>query len=343
VHEKIKKGLAETMSWQRQVKKIVLLLFAITAFGVVGFMLVEGWSFFDSLYMTVITFSTVGYNEVHTLSPGGRAFVIVLIVLGVGTFLYMITSIAEFVVTGEITGALGRRRMNKAIDSLNNHYIVCGYGRVGIQVALELKREGVPFVVIDTNPDSIQACSAEGYLYIEGDASNDETLKEAGIFRARGLVTATDEDADNVYITLSARNLKGDLFIVARANLEKSQYKLRKAGADRVISPYSIGGRRLASLLLRPTVVEFLDVVMHSAEIELLMEEVMINEKSPFVGATMEDVRRRCAAGANILALKKKGEKKLVPNPSPETVVEMGDRFVALGTKDQLRELEGLT
>jgi voltage-gated potassium channel len=343
MNEKIKRGPAGTMSWQRQVKKIAILFCSITAFGVAGFMLVEGWSFFDSLYMTIITFSTVGFNEVHPLSPGGRIFTVVLIVLGVGTFLYMITSIAEFVVTGQLSGALGRRRMNKAIDALSNHYIVCGYGRVGTQVALELKREGVPFVIIDSNPDSIQACSAEGYIYIEGDASNDEILEEAGIFRARGLVTATDEDADNVYITLSARNLKADLFIVSRANLEKSEYKLLKAGADRVISPYSIGGRRLASLLLRPTVVEFLDVVMHSAEIELLMEEVMINDKSPFVGATMEDVRKRCAAGANILALKKKGGKKLVPNLSPETVVEMGDRFVALGTKDQLRELEGLT
>ncbi len=303
----------------------------------------EGWSFLDALYMTILTISTVGYSEVHPLHPAGRIFVIILIVLGVTTFLYIITTIGEFVVSGQFSGALGRNRMMKKIDALKRHYIVCGLGRVGIQVALELEREKVPFVVIDNNPDSVKESIAHNWMYVEGDASNDEVLIEAGVKRARGLVTATNSDADNVYIVLSAKGLNEKLFVVGRANMEKSEYKLKKAGAERVLSPYSMGGRRLASLLLRPTVVEFLDVVMHSAEIELLMEEVIINDSSPFIGRSIQDVRQKCATGANILALKKKGAKVMIASPAPETVVDVGDRFVALGTREQLRELEGLS
>lgn len=330
-------------SWKWHASRIGLLLFVTTAFGVIGLMIVEGWSFLDALYMTILTISTVGYSEVHPLHPAGRIFVIILIVLGVTTFLYIITSIGEFLVSGQFSGALGRSRMKRKIDALKEHYIVCGLGRVGMQVALELEREKVAFVVIDCNPDILKACEEHDWMYVEGDASNDDVLQAAGIMRAKGLVTATDADADNVYIVLSAKGLNDKLFVVGRANLEKSEYKLKKAGADRVLSPYSMGGRRLASLLLRPTVVEFLDVVMHSEEIELLIEEVIIDDRSPFVGKSMLDVRSKCVTGANILALKKKGEKVMMVSPVPETVIGCGDRFVALGTKEQLKELEGLT
>ncbi len=329
------------MNWERQITKIVLLLLTVVAFGVTGFMTIEGWSFFDALYMTVITLSTVGFNEVHPLTPQGRAFVILLTVIGVGTFFYIITRIAEFIVAGHFVGALGRIRMKKEIDRLKDHYIVCGFGRVGQQVCMELERDGVPFVVIDNNRSSIERCRSCGYLFIEGDASNDETLREAGILRARGLVTATDSDADNVFVTLSAKSLRSDIFVVARANLDDSERKLKKAGADRVISPYAIGGRRLASLLLRPAVVEFLDVVMHSEKIELIMEEVFIHKSSPFVGITMRNARQRCLTGANILAIKKGRE--LIVDPAADVVIESGDRLIALGTKEQIKELEGIT
>lgn len=331
------------MDWEKQILKIALLLISIITFGVAGLMFIEGWSFLDALYMTVITMSTVGFKEVHPLSSAGMVFVLALIVLGVGSFLYIITSMAEYVVAGHLIGAIGRRKMKKDIDYLKNHYIVCGFGRVGQQVATELKREEVPFVIVDNNPDSIKRCASEGCLYIQGDASNDEVLKEAGIERVKGLVTATDSDADNVYVTLSAKNLRSDIFVVARANIEGSEHKLLKAGADRVISPYSIGGRRLASLLLRPTVVEFLDVVMYSTEIELIMEEVLVHKKSPFVGAPMADARTRCITGANILAIKKKDEKKMIVTSSSNIIIEAGDRLVAFGTREQLKELEGLT
>jgi voltage-gated potassium channel len=329
-------------NWLRQVGKIALLFFAVITAGVVGFMALEGWGLLDALFMTVVTVSTVGYSEVHPLSSGGMVFAIVLIFFGVGTFLYAIMSIAEFIVSGAWTGTLGRRRMKKTIDAMKNHYILCGFGRVGQQVAVEFVREHVPFVVVDNNAEVLGACIASGCLFIEGDASNDEVLKEAGIQRAKGLITATDSDADNVYITLSAKGLNSGLFVVARANLEKSEYKLLKAGADRVLSPYSLGGRRLASLLLRPTVIDFLDVVMHSEDMELFMEEVSVGEKSSFVGSTMMDINKSYTAGANILALKKKGEKKMLATPGPEIVIGEGDMFVALGTRAQLKELEGL-
>lgn len=329
------------MNWERQILKIVLILLSIITFGVSGFLIIEGWPFLDALYMTVITVSTVGYREIHPLSRAGEMFVIALIILGVGAFLFIISSIAEFVVAGHFVGALGRRKMKKAIEALDKHYIICGFGRVGHQVAIELAREHTPFVVIDNNPASIERCVASGYLYVSGDASNDAVLSDAGIDRARGLVAAMDSDADNVYVTLSAKSLRKDLFVVARTNLEGSEHKLRTAGADGVISPYSIGGRRLASLLLRPTVVEFLDVVMHSAEIELLMEEVAVHSRSPFVGATMAEARNKCTAGINILAIKKK--KRMIASPSPDTIIDSGDYLVALGTRKQLKEFEGLT
>jgi len=328
--------------WFRHFWKIGLLLICVVVLGVAGFMLVEGWSFYDSIYMTFITISTVGFNEVHPLNYNGKALVVVLIILGVGTFFYIMTTLSEYAVSGHLEGVLWRRRMKKKIDALNGHYIICGFGRVGAQVALELARENMPFVVIDSKSDAKTACLAAGYLYVDGDATDDDTLKRAGILRARGLVTATDSDADNVYISLSARNLKRGIFIVARSNTEKTEFKLLKAGADRVISPYSIGGKRLASLLLRPAVVDFLDVVMHARDIELVLEEVLIRGDSHFVGITMGKARNLCEEGANILAILKKDRKGIIPNPKKDLTIDEGDKLVVVGTRRQLSELEGL-
>ena len=331
------------MSREHRLAKILLILLFIIIFGVIGFMVIEEWSFLDALYMTIITISTVGYRELYPLSDQGKIFVIVFIILGVGAFLYVISTIAEYFVAGYLQGVFGRRKMKKEIDGLKGHFIICGFGRVGEQVALEFAREKVPFVVLDNNPDAIQRCNEHEYLIIEGDASNDDHLKGAGIMRAKGLVAATDSDADNVYVILSAKSLNSALFVVARANLEGSEHKLRKAGADRVLSPYSIGGRRLASLLLRPAVVEFLDVVMHSADIEFYMEDVIVQEKSTFVGSTIAAARIKCVTGANILAIRKSGEGRVIANPPTDTVIGNGDRLIALGTREQLRELEGLS
>jgi len=328
--------------WLKHFWKIGLLLICVIVLGVAGLMSVEGWSFSDSLYMTLITISTVGFDEVRPLNPQGKILVSVLIVLGVGTFFYIFTTLSEYVVSGHLEGVLWRRRMKKKIDALDGHYIICGFGRVGAQVAKELSEENMPFVVVDSKAEAMSACNDAGYLYVDGDATDDDILKRAGILRARGLVTATDSDADNVYISLSARNLKRDIFIVARSNVEKTEFKLLKAGADRVLSPYSIGGKRLASLLLRPAVVDFLDVVMHTRDIELVLEEVLIRGDSPFVGITMGRARNLCEEGANILAILKKDREGIIPNPPKDLLVAEGDKLVVVGTKRQLSELEGL-
>lgn len=330
------------MNWERQIGKIVLIFIFIITIGVAGLMLIEGWTFFDALYMTVITISTVGFHEVHPLTMAGTVFMTGFIILGVGSFLYIITKIAEYIVAGHLQGALEKKRMEKRIDGLDKHYIVCGFGRVGQNIATELKRAGIPFVVIDVNPVSIAKCVEQGYPYIQGNASEDEVLKEAGIMRAAGLVTATDSDAENVYVTLSAKALREDLYVVARASSDEAEHKLLKADADRVLSPYSIAGRRLAGMLLRPNVIELLDVVMHRENNDLLMEELVVRASSALDGATVGEARRRCTLGANILAIKKKSEAKIIPSPGSAVVIGSDDLLVALGTKEQLMELEGL-
>ncbi len=327
----------------KQIHKIVALIICVVAVGVSGLMVIEGWGFFDSLYMTIITISTVGYHEVHDLSFAGRAFITVFIVFGVGSFLYVITKIAEYIVAGHLQGVLGRKKMQNRIDKLSGHYIICGFGRVGQQVAREFMRERSEFVVIDINPEPIAVCKEHGYLYVEGSASDDAVLKAAGISRAKGLVAAADSDAENVYVTLSAKSIREDIYIVARASTEGAEHKLIRAHADRVTSPYSIGGRRLASMLVRPNVVEFLDVVMHSEEYKLFMEEIFVRKGSSFDGLTIGEAKVKCISGANILAMKKAGDKRVIPSPDADVRIADGDLLIALGTREQLSEFERLT
>ena len=339
INTRTTEALLSNISLKGRLKKISLLLVFVIILGTSGFMMIEGWSFTDSLYMVVTTLSTVGYREVHPLSDRGVVFNIFFITFGVGAFLYIITTTAEYLIAGHISGLLGRRNMEKRINALKNHYIVCGFGRVGEQVAQELSKTKVPFVVIDNNPESIKHCASHGYLYVTGDASEDDVLKEAGILRAKGLVAAIDSDADNVYIILTAKSLRRDVFVVARANLEESEHKLMMAGADRVVSPYSIGGRRLASLLTRPRIVEFLDVVMHSEELEMLMEEIVIDKDSPIAGSTLGGANIKGVTGANVLAIKKKGDGGMVINPPADMMINEGDLLVALGTRAHLNLL----
>ena len=328
------------MDWEEEIKKVILTFLAVIALGVAGLMAIEGWSFLDALYMTVITLSTVGYHEIRPLSASGRIFIIVFIVIGVGTFLFVVTSLGEYVVSGHLKGALGKKKMKNKIGRLSGHYIICGFGRVGQEVALELKREGIHFVVIEIDAASIARCEELGYDYVKGSASEEEILKDAGIMRAAGLVTATDSDAENVFVTLSAKDLNRALLVVARAIKEGSRHKLIKAGADRVVSPYSIGGKRIAGMLLRPNVVEFLDFVLHSGEMDLYMEEIEIGEGSRYKGLTVGAIRKEQQNGANILALKKKSENRIIPNPENGISVETGDLLIILGTKGQLKALE---
>lgn len=318
---------------------VVGVLLAVGVAGTAGYMLIEGWSFFDSLYMTVTTLTTVGYGEVHPLDTKGRVFTTFLIVIGVGGMLYTLTSIVQFAVEGQLTGAVGRRRMKQRIDAIKKHYILCGYGRVGRQIAEELKREGIPLVVIDVNPESVALAAADGLLTVNGNATRDEVLLAAGIERAKGLIAATAEDPDNIYVTLSAHGLRPDLFIVARSNWPESEAKFRRAGANRVISPYAIGGRRMAMLAVRPIAVDFIDTIMHGKGHDWVLEEIGVTSEWTQDAPKLGQVVDRHLPGASILAIVRQ-DGEVVASPAPDIIIGEGDRLVVLGTRRQLRSTE---
>lgn len=327
------------MSPLRRFLQIIYAVIIVVAIGVIGYKLIEGWTLLDSLYMTVITLATVGYREVHPLSTGGMVFTIVLIVIGVGTIFYALTTVVQYIIEGNLANILGRRRMKEKIAKLKGHIIVCGYGRVGREVARVFQEERIPFVVIDHNSEAIAKAAVDGYLHLVGNATNDDILKEAGILQARGLVAATGSDADNVFITLSARELRPDLFITARAGAPESEAKLKRAGADRTIYPHVLGGRRLAMLALRPLVVDFVDTALGSRGQELVLENIGVGPGSPVAGKTVRE-GRSCCSGAVILAVKKKGG-VLLTSFSDDTQLELGDELVVVGNREQLRSLEG--
>jgi len=329
------------MSPLRRFLQIIYAIVIVVAIGVIGYKLIEGWSLLDSLYMTVITLGTVGYREVHPLSTGGMVFTIVLIVIGVGTIFYALTTMVQYIIEGNLANILGRRRMKEKIAKLRGHIIVCGYGRVGREVSRVFQEERIPFVVIDHNSEAIAKAAADGYLHLVGNATNDDILKEAGILQARGLVAATGGDADNVFITLSAREMRPDLFITARAGAPESEAKLKRAGADRTIYPHVLGGRRLAMLALRPLVVDFVDTALESRGQELVLESIEVGPGSPVAGKTVKE-GRSCCSGATILAVKKKGG-ALLTSLSDDMSLELGDKLVVVGNREQLRALEGST
>ena len=325
----------------RRLSFIGLFFAAILTMGTAGYMVIEGWTLNEALYMTVITLSTVGFTEVRPLSTAGRWFTTVLILVGVGGAAYLFSTVADYIVTGELRGTLEKRRMQKKADVMHDHYIVCGYGRVGRQVVRELQAHGASVIVIDNDPERAGLPSTAGLTYIAGDASDDTVLRQAGIERARGLVAATGTDAENVFITLSARAIQRDLTIVARGILADAERKLRKAGADHVILPHAIGGRRMAGVLMRPTVVDFLDVVMHSDDLELWLEDIPIQGGCPLANCSVRLAQIRTRTGANVLAIKT-AQGQLITHVDPDYVLGAGDLLVALGTRSQLRALSAL-
>jgi voltage-gated potassium channel len=306
--------------------------------GVMGYELIEGWNFLDSIYMTVTTITTVGYREVHPLSDAGRIFSIFLMVGGVGGALYALTGIVGYIVEGNIGTVWERRKMQNKINGLKNHYILCGYGRVGEEIARTFKSEDVPFIVIDNRPECVSRLEKTEYVFMEGDATQDEVLKRAGIERARGMIAAVGTDTDNTYITLSARGLCPTIYIEARASSPEAMTKLERAGANRVILPHAIGGNRMAMLALRPAVVDFIDKVIYSRGREMRLENVDVTENSKLIGLTIKDVQDKTRV--TTLAMQKKGH-TLIPNPAADEVVGEGDQLIVIGTRAQLTSLEG--
>ncbi|HYA12301.1 MAG TPA: NAD-binding protein [Thermodesulfovibrionales bacterium] len=322
-------------------KKLILvlgLIVFIVSIGTIGYIVIEGWNFLDSLFMTITTLTTVGYREVRELSSSGRWFTIILIIGGVGTMLYALSTGAKFILEGEIQELVGRRRLEKKIRELKDHYIVCGYGRMGRIIAKELKSERVKLVVIEKNPVVLENDEA---FVIEGDATQDKILKEVGIERAKGLISVLPTDAENLYVVLSAKGLNPDLFIVARAGEEGSEQKLLRAGADRVISPYHIGGLRIAHTVIKPAVVDFIELATKSGNIDLQMEEIPIPEGSGLTGLTLDQCGIGRDLGVIIVAIKKPaGDMQF--NPTFRTLVEPGDTLIALGEVSRLKALEGM-
>lgn len=315
-----------------------LLISLIIAFGTLGYIIIEGWNFIDSLYMTIITLTTVGYREVHPLSLEGIIFTIILMISGVGTVFYALGTGAKLILEGELQDLFGRRRLEKKIKDLKNHYIICGYGRMGKIICKELKEKNIKFVVIEKNVKNIPP-EKEDILIFEGDATNDEILKDVGIEKAKGLISVLPTDAENLYVVLSARGLNPDLFIVARAGEEGSEQKLLRAGADRVVSPYHIGGLRIAHTVLKPAVVDFIEFATKSGNIDLQMEEIKVAEKSRLAGLTLDECGIGRDLGIIIVAIKKPaGDMKF--NPTFRTTIKAGDTLIALGEASKLKMLE---
>lgn len=330
--------LAEDL--RRRLRRVGGAIAVVLVAGTVGYMLLEGWTLLEGLYMTVTTIATVGFGEVRPLSDQGRVFTILLIISGCGVMAFLLGTIVEYVVSGELTGALRRRRVLHAIEQLRDHYIVCGHGRVGNEVVHDLEEAGVPVVIIDRTQPADEL--AHGHQFVEGDAADDQVLLKAGVDRARGLVAATGDDNANIVVTLTARALNPALVIVARASHGGAESKLLRAGATHVISPYRIGGRRMATQLLHPRVNDFLDRVMHSREVEFWLEETRVEPGSPLAGCAIREARIADQTGVNLLALSRQGGGTLLTNPGAETQLEAGDVLIGFGTREQLGELARL-
>jgi voltage-gated potassium channel len=316
----------------------LLFLGFVILFGTIGYETVEGWDPLDSFYMTVTTLTTVGYGEIHPLSDYGRIFTIVLIIVGVFAVAVNLAAFARYLVEGEIRDFMEKRRTKREVERLADHYIICGYGRIGRVIADELFDHNVRFVVVDSSPERIDEVSKKGYPAVNGDSVNDEVLLSAGIMRAKGLIAAVGSPADNVYIIIAAKALKPDIFVMGRAHDETGEKRLRSAGADQVVCPYSIGGRRMANLILRPAVVEFLDFTIDKRDLELAIEQMRVDSGSSLIGKTIIDSEIRTKFGVIIVAVLRPNE-KMVFNPPPQLVINENDTLIALGQMQNLKEL----
>src|SRR5436190_3902634 len=325
--------------WWLGWRLVALVILAVHVVGTVGYVLIEGWSAWDAFYMTVITVTTVGYGEVHPMSQAGRAFTVVVLLTGVGAFFYAFTLFMSLLADGGFAERRERRRLARMIDNLSDHFILCGFGRMGEIIAREFARQEVPFVVIERNPERMHLAMDQGFVAVEADASNEEVLKRVGIQRARGFIAAVSTDAENVYAVLSARLLKPDLFIVGRAESDDARTKLKRAGADRVISPYPLGGLQLAQTALRPAVVDFVQLATSSENMDLNLEQVHIAAGSSLDGCSLVAAGLRQRFGVVVVGIRR-ADGKMDFNPEPETEMHAGDDLVVLGRGESLRRLE---
>lgn len=325
------------MVFTGKLKIALLILLTVVVIGTIGFHVIEKWSLIDSFYSTVITLATVGYGDYTPATTQGKLFTVFIIITGVGTMLFAVGQISETVIEGRLRGLLERGRLQKMIKNIENHYIICGYGRIGRLIGRELGAENVPFVVIDNDPDVIERVQDEGIIYYRGDATQDKTLIEAGVKRAKGIICVLPTDAQNLYVILTARELNRDIFIMSRSEEEESEHRLLRAGADRVTSPYTMGGVRMAMAILRPAMLDFIEISTNRQSMELRMEEIMICKQSPFIGKSLEASEIRKRYGLIIIAVKKDSG-KMIFNPMANYIIDEADRLIALGEDENVRQ-----
>ena len=318
----------------RRFRLPAVLLVLVIIYGIVGYTLIERWNLLDAFYMTIITISTVGYSELHSLSTAGRLFTSTLIVVGVGTMLYGFGVFAETLTDNTFVNYRRERQLERALNQLRDHFIICGYGRIGTQIVAEFEDHKVPYAVIDQTDEALVRLRNEDRLHVEGDASSEEILKLAGIERARGLISAVDSDERAVYITLAARALRPELYILSRAGRPESIRRLELAGANRVISPYRMAGHRMAELALRPALVDLLDTLHHGVS-EIAVEEMLVKPGMAAVGKTAAEVGLLSADAAKLLAVRRRDGTVHI-NPGPDLRLEEDDLLIALGSEDQL-------
>ena len=314
-------------------------LIIIIIVGILGYTQLEGWSVLDSVYMLVITLFTVGFGEVHQLSAAGKVLTMFIIVSGVGAALYGVGQIGEMIVEGQIFGYRRKKRMEKKIKEIKDHYIICGFGRVGHKVAEEFEADDTPYVVIDLKPETAHELDSKGIPYLIGNPTANGNLENAGIKRAKGLISCIDSDMENVFVTLSARAANQNIYIVARASGMDAEDKLKMAGANRVISPYHISGRRMAALALKPVASDFLDTVMHGEHLEFSLREIPVSERSRMLNKSLAEAEIRQQSGATVLAIRK-SDGAFNLQPLAVSKVEKGDILVVIGTQEQLELLE---
>jgi voltage-gated potassium channel len=314
------------------------LFVALTLFGTVGYMVLGDASALDALYMTVITVAAVGYDETVMLEGAARLFTLVLIVMGVGSITFVVVSGLDFVLEGHLEDVLGRRRMDRELARLNNHTIVCGFDQVGQHVALSLIADKEPVVVVDIDHDRVESAREHEILALEGDATQEETLVRLGIAKARAVVACVQDDADTVLIALTAKGLNPQVLVIVRIKRDENEAKVRRAGADRVIVPAVIGGRRIATLVTRPAIVDFLDVITQGTHADLVLEEVLVSEGGPLDGRTLRQLQMRERHGVTVVAVRSQGHSTNT-RPGPETRLHAGDLLVVIGDRNSLSRL----
>ncbi len=320
---------------------ITLLLFLLLViFGMFGYRYLEGWSFLDSIYMTIITIATIGFGETHPLDTKGKIFTIFLIIVGLGGATYFFSLLSKTILEGELHEYFGRKKMQGIIDKLENHIIICGFGRFGSYIAKEFSRQNVSFVIIEKDENIFKTIETQGYWGILGDSTDDEVLINAGIKKASCLVSVASTDAENLYITVTARQINPKIYIVTRSQEDSAEKKMIRAGANKIVSTYKLGANQLAQSALRPTVIDFIEIATQSRNLEFTIEEIKVPAESKTIKKSLKELSLSRILGVIIIGIKR--NEKMLFNPSADTMIEANDILIALGSPEQLKKLSNM-